>query len=491
MKMKKILAYTFLAATLLASCKKNYLDTVPTASTTPNDVFLTTDNAWGAINGIHRSLYSQYAQQDQGGQGSVMINLDYLGEDLVKTGAGSGWFGTTYQWRAHRTATNATDLYPYRFYYRIISNANLIIENVDKAQGPDADKKAIKGEALVYRAWSHFMLVQLYGKRYDAAAKPNAQAGVPLMLTSNINGQRRDSVEKVYAQVNKDLDDAITNLAGYTRKFKSHFDVQVAKGIKARVALTQQDWTNAAKYAAEARAGYQLMTNADYQKGFNDINNIEWMWGSQQVTDQTTFFYSFFAYMSANYASSDIRGNPKAINSQLYRQIDAKDVRKLLWDSTGKNSTSFPVPSGGTRYPYMNRKFLTATSSSIGDVPYMRAAEMYLIEAEAKARMGDNAGAQAVLYTLAANRNPSYVKSTRTGQALIDEIMIQRRVELWGEGFRFLDLKRLNQKLDRNNANHNASLALEMSIDAGDSRWQWLIPQDEINASHGLVTQND
>lgn len=49
----------------------------------------------------------------------------------------------------------------------------------------------------------------------------------------------------------------------------------------------------------------------------------------------------------------------------------------------------------------------------------------------------------------AKNRDASYTLSTNTGQALIDEIMVQRRVELWGEGFRFLDLKRLNLPLDR------------------------------------------
>jgi starch-binding outer membrane protein, SusD/RagB family len=60
----------------------------------------------------------------------------------------------------------------------------------------------------------------------------------------------------------------------------------------------------------------------------------------------------------------------------------------------------------------------------------MRAAEMYLVEAEARVRNGQNELAQTALFTLANARNSNYVRSTRTGQALIDEIMIQRRVEL-------------------------------------------------------------
>jgi hypothetical protein len=121
----------------------------------------------------------------------------------------------------------------------------------------------------------------------------------------------------------------------------------------------------------------------------------------------------------------------------------------------------------------------------------MRTAEMFLIEAEAKARLGtDDVGARAALFTLAKNRNPSYTLSTNTGAALINEIMLQRRVELWGEGFRFLDLKRLDLPLDRNGSNHNITLANVFNIPVGDVRWEWLIPIAEINASGGAVVQN-
>jgi hypothetical protein len=61
--------------------------------------------------------------------------------------------------------------------------------------------------------------------------------------------------------------------------------------------------------------------------------------------------------------------------------------------------------------------------------------------------------------------------------------MIQRRIELWGEGRRFTDLKRLNLPLDRTGANHNSSIAVVLSVPAGDKKWQWLIPRDEINAN--------
>ena len=95
-----------------------------------------------------------------------------------------------------------------------------------------------------------------------------------------------------------------------------------------------------------------------------------------------------------------------------------------------------------------------------------------------------------VFTTFMRSRVPSYVSSTLTGTAYLTEIMNSRRVELWGEGFRFFDLKRLNQALDRNGTNHNTALAVSMTVAAGDNAWQWLIPQSEINANP-LVKQND
>ena len=82
--------------------------------------------------------------------------------------------------------------------------------------------------------------------------------------------------------------------------------------------------------------------------------------------------------------------------------------------------------------------------------------------------------------------------ATTTGQAYIDEVLKSRRLELWGEGFRFLDLKRLNLPLDRTGANHSPVVTNNLlTVPAGDKRWTWLIPQGEIDASQGLVIQNE
>ncbi|MBD0349875.1 MAG: RagB/SusD family nutrient uptake outer membrane protein [Flavisolibacter sp.] len=468
----------------ITSCKKEWLNTAPTDQVDQSTVFSTTTNAMIALNGIHRRMWTQYFNQDEAGQGSINIYMDVLGEDLINNSTASGaFYNSGYRWQAHRNANSTVPYFVYHFYYYIISNANALINNIDNASGPESDKKIIKGQALAYRAWAHFMLVQLFAKRYDATTKPNNQPGVPLMLTNTTTGQPRATVEEVYTQINKDLDDAITNLVGYIRPAKSHINSNVAKGIKARVALTMQDWATAAKFASEARQGFTLMSRDQYLAGFNDASNPEWMWASIIPVDQGTFFFSFFAFMASNFSSNATRTNPRSINKNLYDAIPATDVRKQLWSSTGVTP-----PASGTRFPYTSNKFRVKDPNvSVGDVVYMRAAEMYLIEAEANARSGKNTEAQDLLMTLVKSRDPDHVKSTKTEQALINEILLQRRIELWGEGFRFLDLKRTNSPLDRTGANHNAAIAVTLTVPAGDVQWEWLFPQEEINANPAIV----
>ncbi len=488
---KYILSLLVIASIAFTSCQKEFLDTYPTTSVAAADALASTQNAIAALNGIHRVMYTQYDAQGQSGEGACNLFRDYLGEDIVFPLAnGSTGHLTWVQWQNHRNVSASDMRFVYRFYYRLISNANILINGIDAVPGAATDKRMIKGQALVYRAWAHFQLVQLWGERYKAGGN-NTQLGVPLLLTNTLEGLPRSTVEEVYTQVNKDLDEAMTLLAGYTRTgtaAKSNFDVNVARGIKARVALVQENFEVAATNAIAARTGYTLMTNADYLRGFNDISNSEWIWGSRQISDHNTFFFSYFAYISCNFNSTVLRTQPRAINANLYNALPATDIRKSVFDLTG---ATVPVPPGGARVPFQNKKFLASSDAlSIGDVPYMRAGEMLLIEAEARARQGQSAAAQTALFTLMRNRNPSYVQSTNTGQALLNEIYLNRRAELWGEGHRFTDLKRLNLPMSRVGIpNHVLALIQVQTIPAGDIQWQFLFPQDEINQNK-LIVQN-
>ena len=493
--MKKITIYIvslLSTCTLLTSCEKDFLETNPTDKVSSSTVLTTTGNAMSALNGIHRALYIRYGSQGRGGAGAFNMNMDELGEDHVFN---SATWTTSYRWILNSDPSNSYNTAHWAMFYQWIANANVLINGIDQAEGDQAERDIIKGQALVYRAYGHYQLVQVWGGAYQRGGS-NTQLGVPIKLDNATDPIARATVEEVYTQINADLDDAITLLEGYTRPNKSHLNQAVALGLKARVALTQGNWTAAASYAAQARIGYDLMDQETYAGGFRDNADAigEFMWASHIVEDQTNYFGNLGAYISRNYSSSSIRANPRSISNLLYDMLSETDVRATLWDPTGEHLNlpeGVSIVSNANRYPYTNQKFLTvSTSDSRMDVPMMRAAEMYLIEAEALARNSEFGDAAQVLFELVSTRDDAYTLSTNSGQDLIDEIMVQRRIELWGEGFRWLDLKRLNLPLDRTNSNHTSSITNGvLEVPVGDNRWIWAIPQDEMDANT-LMEQN-
>ncbi len=512
--MKKYFTYLVVVMFLvtLGSCKKSYLDTIPSDQIASSEVFTSIANVKVALNGIYRATYMQYSDQEQDGHAAIMIVMDFMGEDIVHTATGTTYFRGAYRWTDHRAESGDLPYFSYRLYYRIIANVNLLLDGLDSVPNASlADKNAVKGECLALRGWAHFMLVQLFGKRYnvntttglpdnvDADRNPNL--GVPILTKYSVDPQPRATVEQVYTQINKDLDEAIVLLSSAPPRglYRTHVDKSVAQGFKARVALTQQNWAVAAEYAKLALTNYELMTNAEYLGGFTDMKNSEWMWGAHQLPEQLPAYGSFYAYMSSNFNSAHTRPNPKKINTSLFALISNTDVRKKLWATNVNDydnfpgvidaSTGQPVPTQ-TRALYMQKKFIVADPGvSAGDIPFMRVAEMYLIAAEAKAQLGLNAEAAEIIKTLAKNRDPNYDTPPNLTSLLNDVILPQRRIELWGEGFRFLDLKRLDQSLARSGTGATTTLASILSIPAGDNRWQFYIPRSEINANP-LMKQN-
>ncbi len=490
----KTYIYSLLCALLIFSaCQKDFLETSPTDRIDSNDAIATTNSAFAILNGIHRDLYQrQEGIQGNAGIGGSYIHLDLLGEDQVVNR--EQWHNRVYKWQAPSRDTDFYNRFHWVMYYKWISNANVLINNINDAEGSNDDKNIVLGQALTYRAFCHYQLVQIYASRYNADGN-NLQLGIPYKKSEKIESLPRNTVEEVYAEINNDLDAAIVALENYNRINKSNINSNVAKGIKARVSLTMGNYDTAIIMAQEAREGFALMDAETYAKGFqNNSEEIsEMMWASHIVADQHDTFGSFGGFMSRNGSTASIRVNPKSINSLLYAEISDTDIRKTLWSETGTHNN---LPAGITlsnrhqRRPFTSQKFLAvSTADTRVDVPHMRAAEMFLIEAEAKAKSTSfsDIDAATVLFDLIKTRDANYTVSTNTGQALIDEILIHRRIELWGEGFRFLDLKRLNQPLDRTGANHSINLASGvLEVPVNDPRWQWVIPRQELDANDNI-----
>jgi hypothetical protein len=290
-------------------------------------------------------------------------------------------------------------------------------------------------------------------------------------------GKARSTVAQVYAQINTDLDDAIALFTSSTtsRVNKSEINLRVAQGIKARVALTTGQWATAEAMAVEARTGFPLTTN--YGGGMNSTTDPEWMWGAVLIDEQQTSYASFFSHIDPYFGGYATLGNHKLASTALYDSLSATDIRKQQFVTIGVK-------------PRVGKKF-TGNGKWTNDYLYMKSGEMYLIQAEAIARQGGrDADAQTALYDLIVNRDPSYKQSTLTGERLIQHILMQRRCELWGEGFRFFDLKRLNLDLNRANLGHTESLWNAAGyFPAGDKNFIFLIPKQEIDANP-LMVQN-
>lgn len=490
-KIKLLIAAVAVSSLSLSSCSSDYLDTTPTSSVGDQTVYSTADNLMAAINGMHRNMY--YRQNDsQGNNGytAQLIITDVMGDDVIFPSTGNGWFVSELRWISQNNTSSTTSYYPWTYWYAMVKNANNIIVYGENATGDQALKQKAIGEAYAFKAFAYFQLVQVYGKRYVAGGA-NADMGIVLRDDpKDVSAKARATVEEVYTDIWKNLDKAQEYLNGKTASNKSHFSLQNVQGLKARVALVQQNYAKAAEFAKLARSKSTLMSQAQYKAGFNDYTNTEWMWGVTIQEDQTDYFGNYHAYMSRNYNSSQIRTAPKVMNVNLFKSFPSTDVRTQVVDPTGKH-TSLALPSNYSLFAYTSQKFLSkSTSSSLGDVPFMRAAEMYLIEAEALYKQGKESDSKTVLTELVKARDTSFTGFTTTGEAYYQQVLLNRRIELWGEGFRFFDLKRLNQKLDRTGANQVSTVINNVyTVDTGDFKWQWTIPQNEIN-SNNLIIQN-
>jgi hypothetical protein len=510
-----------LAALAMAGCAKDYLDTSPSTQVPTGEIFKDVKTAGMALDGIYRHFYQYIGNHDQGGHFSVLHAIDLMGEDLFPVQEGYGWFLPDYNYTGSRNANSSRMAYFWSYYYDMVNNANIIIAQTPGIAGTEAGKNNLLGQALALRAFGHFMEVQLFAK----TCKGNEDApGVPVYTAPTAVGKARATVGEVYAQIVADLDSAIVKLTGgEARANKSYINLQVAQGLRARVALVMNDWAAAEQYARKARTGFELMkiTNADqptlttlrtgsstsnasymngyrpsleYLNGFNSAANTEWMWGSLINDEQSIVLASLYSHLDPTAGGYASLGNDKHILKSLYDGMTETDVRRYCFVNTKyKYFSGFPAA-----YDYCTVKFHLAGSSWAGDYVYMRAAEMYLIEAEAIAQQGGRAeDAKKVLADLVTTRDPSYsLTAFATGNALLEEIYRQRRIELWGEGFRWTDLKRQGKALTRPTVSntalnpspgqHKGPLAVKTSIPPGDPCWTLLIPQSELDASPGM-----
>lgn len=421
-----------------------------------------------ALSGMYTFMFDQKeisARDDWFGFHSIFLSTDLIGQDMVQVL--HHWFGWDYR-IDNRSANYSRTRNNWNFLYRIISTANGIIEVADiNSETPQI--RASSGQAHAMRAFAYHYLVRLYQQTYKGN---ESNLGVPLYLDGDREGKPRATVQEVYNQMVSDLTKAITALDGFNRANKTIINKNVAQGILARVYLDMENWSDAADMAMKAREGYPLMTGSQYLKGFGSINNPEWIWASDMTVESfpDSKYQSFVSHIATTTAGyTGIIGAYKAIDKSLYDQMSNSDKRKSAYFDN-----------------YNNNKFIDPNGDFTMDLVYMRSAEMYLIEAEAKARMGASDAAQ-ILFDIVSTRDPNYVLSSSTGDTLVDEIWLQRRIELWGEGFSWFDLKRLNKGITRVYVGTNHRPDTQFDKPAGDQKtFVYQIPISEFESNPNI-----
>lgn len=423
---------------------------------------------------------------DDFGHKAYDIFGDMVSGDMALSVSTYGWYRASItELQAMNDFTFFDNRQLWTYYYLIIRSANTVIDNLGGNDAvPDLpETRYAMGQAKAMRAHSYFYLTQYFQREYVPG-----EAILPLYIEPTSTNVGKETAEVIYAQMEQDLNDAIALLDGFVRSEKNQVNQDVARMILAYVlgAKGGRDADVAALTQQVINAGnHSMLGAAEVTNGFNNVNTPSWMWGIDITENIGLGLVSWWGQIDAFSYSYAWAGDYKAIDADLFAAIPADDARKAQF---------FDDASSGR---YLQPLFKFYASNQIGgvsqtvtaDYVYMRIEEAYLLNAEANARIGNDAGARNSLKALLDLRVPSsaYVDAL-SGSALQDEIYLQTRIELWGEGKSYLAMKRNKATVTRG-SNH-LSLVGE-PIPYNDERFQFEIPLFEIQNNPFVNNQND
>lgn len=479
----------------LSGCGEDYLEVEPSQFLTQEQVQEAAENNPDVVAGSMSGIYTLMFQTGTGGDGGhddfgqkgYDIFSDFLSSDLALTISSYGWYRTVTEYQSTTDFTFSENYMVWRYYYRIIRSANLVI---DALGGNDAvpeleENLHIMGQAKAMRAYAYFYLTQFYQRDYN----PSEEI-LPIYLVSDSPNVGKSTAQEVFNQIISDLNDAIDHLDTFNRAAKAEVNQNVAKGLLAYTYAAMGEYAQVKTLTEEIinSGEFTLVNSTEATGGFNDVATPGWMWGVDITTDNGLDLVSWWGQMDAFTYSYQWAGDRKVIDESLFSQIPSNDVRK---------SQFYDDPSSAYHLAPLNKFY--HPGRTIGgqrvittDYVYMRVAEMYLLHAEASAATGDEAAARQSLKTLLVERlenagDELYVDAL-SGQALMDEIYLQTRIELWGEGKTYLALKRTDNSTFRG-TNHLSSVGETLQSD--DPKLTFLIPQSEIQNNPFINDQNN
>ena len=269
----------------------------------------------------------------------------------------------------------------------------------------------------------------------------------------------------------------------------------------------------------------------DPKSGFNDGSaNNAWIWGLTLSVENASNIITSIAHLAPEAIWGYSILSLPSINKALYDRIENNDFRKKAWldpnytwnpyhanyqPSNGYQFAGMDDPlSGYEQYgitnayqyfmnftaPYVNLKFRPAsgqcveyTEGNVADHVLMRVEEMYFIEIEAVLRTEGVAAAQKLLNNfMRTYRYQSYDCSYAASDvSFIQEMLLQKRIEFWGEGIMIYDYKRLNQGITRGYPGTNFPAVARFTTDARSPQWNIVITRGEVQANPAIDGLNN
>lgn len=490
MKLKYLLTLAIAFSAILTGCKKDFLETEPTQ-------FLTADQladaaktdpkvGTGLLNGLYVNMYNTgtggTTNHDDFGQKGYDIYMDLLSSDMVLGATVYGWYSTIARMTGNVDFTTNQTYQPWRYYYRQIRQANSIIDGLG---GNDfvpttASEKSTMGQAKAMRAYAYFYLTQLYTKDYGAGTEKI----LPIYTSTKTENQPKSTSKQVWDLMISDLTQSITYLADFTRATKDQVDKNVAKGLLSYVLAargTQEDWTQVATLTKDIMTAYAVTSKENSYfggggtfAGFNNVATPSWVWGVDVTVASGLNLISWWGQVDFYSYSYAWAGDPKLIDKGLYDLIPTTDIRRSQFAQVGTNTGNLQPRNKF----YDPGRAAGGQRTVVTDLVYMRSDEFYLLNAEANARLGNETAAKQALTTLLTQRRTDITYLTLlTGQALLNEIYLQTRIELWGEGKSYLAMKRNKASITRGS---NHLFFAGQSFPYNDTRLSFAIPQDEV-----------
>lgn len=456
---KKIQILTLAATLGLTTGCSDFLDTNSSVNTSDQVALANTAGLQKILTSAYKQLYfnTQGSDRVYAGLPGLQMYVDLGGADILcHTNMGGNQL-SAYRYEPIKTQTSGLSDAIWSMMYKIINQTNIIIDNIPAAQGSEAEKNQILGQAKAIRAICYFHLIQNYQQTYTIAKdKP----GVILRLSST--GEQslpRSTVQACYDQIIQDFSDAKSLLANYNRTDEWFINEDVVCGHLARVYLVMNDWTKALEEATEIYNKYPtLMSKNEYRSGFDDVitsSNPEVIW-AVKYTDQNNLGggtqFNFWYNQDASYGEGFTDG---PIYSFLNFFVDGKykdlfeptEDRYQFWKRTNNASTEWSTKWAYDKYKHYGDANGAKQGNTRPEISLMRSAEMLLIMAEASAQLQNGQGL-GYLNTLQRARNVQNL--TTSGSNLLEAIYVERRKELLCEGVTGLyDLLRLKKPLVR------------------------------------------